>query len=90
MSQASLLEPLYEGLCNYGLPKPGEQRPCNEPATHGARWSIPPTYLDGTPNVRAGAGGIDCCRDHANYYASAWVPIYPYEVGSSWIEVLTT
>lgn len=86
--QLDLLADLDVGLCRYGLPKLGEQRPCVEPATHAACWLIPPAYLDGTPNPRAGSGRIECCRRHADYYASAWVPRYPGEVGSAWIDVL--
>jgi len=75
-------------LCRYGSPKPGEARPCSRPATHAACWEIPATHLDGTPNCRAGHGRIECCLDHANYYATAWVPHYPHEVGAAWIDVL--
>lgn len=88
MQQPTLLDALDEGLCQYGTPPPGEtNRPCNRPATHGARW-------------RQGerTGGVDCCRDHADYYASAWAPIHlrcgwrdpgPHH-DTAWMEILPT
>lgn len=82
---------LATGLCNYGLPKPGEVRPCSEPVTHAAVWEIPPTYLDGEPNPRAGTGRIECCRQHADYYATSWAAsgiLYPYSCDRAWIDVL--
>lgn len=73
-SQMDLLAPLDEGLCNYGTPPSGTpDRPCSEPATHGARWS-----KDGA------TGGIDCCLKHANYYANAWCGYS----GVAWIDIL--
>jgi hypothetical protein len=78
-------------LCAYGQPKLGEPRPCSRPATHAARWYTPPTYGDGIPNSRAGAGGIRCCLDHANYYARGWlgpVLMYPAMRDAVWLEVL--
>jgi hypothetical protein len=80
------------GLCEYGGPKLGEPRLCTDPATHRAHWSIPATYPDGTPNSRAGAGGVDACLYHANYYATAWVVLNPLSTISPdavWLEVLT-
>lgn len=89
VSQLDLLDAIPSTLCNYGQPEFGAPRPCERPATHRARWLIPSTYLDGTPNSRAGEGGIECCREHANYYASAWVnfDLYPYSV-DAWIDIL--
>jgi hypothetical protein len=82
------LDPVI-GLCNYGTPKLGESRPCSRPATHRACWEIPKYHLDGsTRNVRAGSGSIECCRDHADYYATAWTPHYPMESGAAWIEII--
>lgn len=79
-------------LCDYGQPKMGEVRPCSKRATHAAHWFIPATYRDGTPNSRAGEGHIDCCREHADYYASAWAygpcRLYPAMTDSAWIEIL--
>lgn len=84
MSQAAFdFEP---ELCHYGASTP--DRLCSRPATHAACWAIPDTNLDGTPNVRAGSGRVPCCLEHANYYANAWVPYYPHQVGSAWIDVL--
>lgn len=88
MTVPSLFDVMTEGLCNYGTPDPGADRRCSKPATHRAVWHVPGEYFDGSPNTRAGAGGIDCCREHANYYASAWFPIYPAMRDSCWIEVL--
>lgn len=65
-------------LCNYGQPKFGKERPCREPATHGARWAKDDK-----------SGGIDCCLGHANYYAVAWCPRYPGERSIAWIEILS-
>lgn len=90
MSQLDLLAGVDSGLCQYGTPKLGEKRPCNEPATHRACWFVPATYVDGTPNPRAGTGGIDCCLSHANYYATAWCPLNPLVTiapDAAWIEV---
>lgn len=85
----SLFDGLVEDRCNYGQPDPGAgTRPCYEAATHRAHWYIPPTYPDGTPNPRAGAGSIACCLTHANYYAEAWCPLYPSQSDAAWIEPL--
>lgn len=78
-------------LCDYGLPKLGEARPCSKVATHRACWLIPPAYRDGVVNTRAGAGSIVGCLDHANYYARGWlgpVLLYPYVCDAVWMEVL--
>lgn len=81
-----------ERLCNYGTPKLGESRPCSKPATHSARWSIPEAYTNGVPHPHGGeSGAIDCCREHANYYATAWYPLNArssIDPSSSWIVVL--
>jgi hypothetical protein len=68
-------------LCDYGTPKAGEPRRCSELATHAARWVV----YDGP---RRDTNGLRCCRDHADYYASAWVPRYDAERGAAWIEAL--
>lgn len=72
-------------LCQYG--KGDDDYPvCARPATHGARW-------------RHGEriGGLDCCRTHADYYATAWVPMHlrhgwddhgVVRDEAAWIEVL--
>lgn len=83
-AQLDLFAVLDEGLCEYGKP----ERRCSRRATHGARSHIPSHFRDGTENTRAGDYGIDCCRSHANYYATAWFPPFPGMTDSCWIEVL--
>lgn len=68
-----------------------ESPTCDRPATHAARFEHFESKEDGwTP---AGAvityGGMRCCLTHANYYAEAWLPIYPGQFGAAWIDILT-
>lgn len=71
------------GLCDYGTPKLGETRPCSKPATHAAVGYQPEDEYHREHTAR-----VECCRSHADYYASAWVPIYPSQTCSAWIEIL--
>ena len=92
-------------LCDYGTPALGEQRPCNRPATHAAVCHqrayrcAPDTCGHSGPAMERDehVARIECCRDHANYYASAWaaggITYYPQAcrsmAESTWIETLT-
>lgn len=64
-AQLGLFDTTAATVCRYGLPKVGQaDRPCSDPATHAAWWA---DHDKGT------SGRIECCRWHADYYASAWV-----------------
>lgn len=63
---------------------------CDAPRTHAACGEIGPLNFDGTPNVRQGSARVECCLWHANYFANAWCPYYPFEMGSAWLETLST
>lgn len=71
--------------CQYGIPQPGEVPRCTAPATHAA------VSVHARAKVTA---RVECCRDHANYYATAWAAphVLYYPVGmtgdATWIEVL--
>lgn len=83
----TLFDLIEDTRCRYGTPDPGDPtpRPCSAMATHRAVWA-----KDGA------TGGIDCCRSHANYYATAWVPFsigmgfseHDTSDAAAWIEVL--
>lgn len=90
MTGEQLAFELDSGLCNYGLPKLGERRLCDKPATHAACWLVPDKRPDGKPEPRAGIGRIECCRDHAVYYANAWCTwwYFPGSRDVAWIDVL--
>jgi hypothetical protein len=75
------------GVCQYGHPQNVGR--CMRPATHRARAR----KAGGDTEVDV---GLECCRDHADYYASAWAPLH-LQVGASrggrwdeaaWIDVL--
>lgn len=72
--------------CQYGLPQPGQRPLCDRPATHAA-----------VSVHRSGhVARVECCRSHANYYASAWaaphVRLYPVGMmgDATWIDILPT
>ena len=67
-----------QGGCGY----PG----CAAPATHGARCS----WVRGGHEqpVTTGVASRDCCLPHANYFASAWTPMYPASRDVAWIDIL--
>lgn len=80
------------GLCDYGTPKLGENRPCSKPVTHAACWwqkAGKPYYGEILPEL---SGRIECCRDHAHYYADSWaypIGLYPgLWPMTVWIEIL--
>lgn len=75
------------GLCRYGYPN--QLGKCLRPATHRAVWRKQAAGVEQD-------GGLECCRDHANYYATAWAP-YCLKVGAPgsghideavWIDIL--
>lgn len=94
MTQLSLLDErgdaLTQGRCTY----PG----CLATATHAAeaRWSrgVTPSWCTDGPPVpyqQAPTSGFvrrACCRTHANYYATAWAPIYPGQNDTAWVALL--
>lgn len=93
----------FAHLCRYGTPEPGTppaSRPCSSPATHAAVCEMVAHVCPHDPPSAGHTVGhlarIECCRAHADYYASAWaggtLRIYPHSCRalheSVWIEVL--
>lgn len=87
------------GLCRWGAPPGGTIGRCTERATHRARWRKLGVFFLKTgpepyrlPDDRPTEGGVDCCVEHANYYADAWaythVVLYPHIGEETWIEIL--
>lgn len=80
------------GLCDYGTPKLGEIRPCSKPATHAACWHQAAGKAYYGEILGELEGRIECCRNHADYYASSWAwPIGAYpslHPMTVWIEIL--
>lgn len=68
------------GLCRYGLGGSGVGT-CTRPATHAACWAKPEGLQ----------GRMECCLEHANYYAMGWLwPALAYMgvLDSIWMERL--
>lgn len=75
MSQLSIFA--AGSLCEYGAGTKDEGLLCDRPRTHAAVWQ-----------QDAKTGRVECCLDHANYYATAWCPHYPGERTTVWMERL--
>lgn len=102
MQQLTLDLPAAPG-CQYGS-GPGRPRVCPLPATHAAVSILEPADCDPSCGLahdhhRDGhTARMECCRAHADYYASAWawprVGLYPgawrVQRSATWIETLPT
>lgn len=63
---------------------------CGEPATHGARCTWVRGGNDPGVPVTTGLASRNCCRWHANYFATAWAGLlWPGSRDVTWIEILT-
>lgn len=87
-----------ERRCQYGVGGSGAS--CDLPATHAARNQAPGYECDcwglAGPREKPGhTARLECCRRHADYYASAWAgPHLTFAQGCehkrerTWVEVL--
>lgn len=91
MTQPTLYDAVVADRCCYGTGSPTYAGPgsiCDQPVTHIAHS----TWVRGD---RTGHSQVRACRTHANFYATAWMPLslqLGFDGGTqgdtAWIEVL--